>query len=365
MLADVRAQMAPSVQRAQTQVFAAFGWVPWGFDVERDLLGRFARGVAGLYCVTSTQVLLSENMDRVVTRRTLRHELVHAFQDAHYALGVKTHWDTDRGDYIAAIHSLAEGEATCIDLALDDPRGRGCLDRALVASSESSQSDDGALESLPTVVRRSLIAPYVEGVRYVQRLLQKGGWGAVERAWEGELQSTRQLVHEPTQPVEPLPMAPPPTGLGQCTLQYIDVIGEQGLRAILGDMADASEFAAVLESLVGERVAFWECADRCIAAIHLRFARADAAASFGRWLCASAGIPAEGSAPCNEKAPRMLSFHHGGPDIAIASVLPCHGHVLGTWGDMCPILSRFAVQMADFHPSSAALLKETRRILPL
>jgi hypothetical protein len=121
MLADVHAQIAPDVFRAQQDFLAAFGWSPPNFDFERDVLGRFAQEVSGVYCVTSQRVLLARNIDEQSARRTLRHELVHAFQDSRYDLSARTRWATDRGDYVAAIHALAEGEATCIELQLDDP----------------------------------------------------------------------------------------------------------------------------------------------------------------------------------------------------------------------------------------------------
>lgn len=346
MLADAHAQMSADVQEAQAKFLAAFGWVPFDFDIERDLLGRFAPSLAGMYCVTSRQILLSEYSEPKLARQTLRHEVVHAFQDTLYGLDRRTRWQKDRGDYVAAIHSLAEGEATCIERALDDPNHRGCLDPSIARSFER-QSEQGP-DSLPPVIRRSLASAYVDGVRYVTRLLQQGGWAMLEKAWNGGLQSTRQLMQESELPAAPLPLAEPSNEFGNCEPRYVDLIGDQALRNLVWEVADADALPSVLQLLVGERTALWRCGELWVAAMRLRFQRPDAARVFEQWLAGSASMDRGLRTPpgCTTLQQRSMSHHRQGQDIAIVSVLPRHGQVVANLADTCPLVAGFAVRLA-------------------
>jgi|GEM_PF-2160304 len=348
MLADVRHQIPPGEQVAQTQLLAAFGWVPLGFDFNRDVLARFSREVAGLYSVTGKQVLLEWHADPKSIERTLRHELVHAFQDARYGLATRTLWHPDRGDYIAAIHSLAEGEATCIELALEDPRRLGCRDPALAAGQERS-STTAPDASLPAAIRDALMAPYSEGVPYVRRLLEQGGWSAVEHAWNGGLQSTGQLRRDSARPLELLPLAADlPGALTGCALQYLDSLGEQGVRALIGAPAALPRFDWVMQQLRGDRAAVWHCPRAHLVAFRWRFAETIAASEFAQLLGGAIGLSAEaGVLHCRSFARRTVALHQRTQDIAIASVLPRHGQLEGTTADTCPLLSEVTVRLAE------------------
>jgi hypothetical protein len=351
MSADVHAQVTPEDFRAQQDFLAAFGWTPPDFDFERDVLGLFAREVLGVYCVTDRQVLLARNIDQQSAKHTLRHELVHAFQDSRYDLSAKTRWGSDRGDYIAAIHALAEGEATCIELQLDDPHHLGCLDPTFIDSRYLSGDSEPRLFSAPRVVRHSLYAPYVDGVRYVRRLLLQGGWVAVERAWEGKLQSTRGLFRDAELQSVRLPVTEVPASIGQCQLQFVDMAGEESLRSFVSDSATPSELDSALRTLDGERVATWQCQSRCVAAMRLHFRDATGAAGYAGWLIDSWGRDfGGGEMSCLHFENRTVSLQKHGQDIAIASVRPCHVRDVRWTSDNCPQAVELASRLADFYP---------------
>ena len=351
MLADVHAQVAPNVFRAQQDFLAAFGWAPPDFDFERDVLGRFARELFGVYCVTSQQVLLARNVEGRSARRTLRHEVVHAFQDSRYDLSARTRWASDRGDYVAAIHALAEGEATCIELQLDDAHHLGCMGPAFDDSRYRDGDSDQRLLSVPRVVRHSLYAPYVDGVRYVRRLLLQGGWAAVERAWAGKLRSTRALFRATEQETVRLPVTAVPASIGQCQLRFVDMIGEESLRGFVWDTAPPSELDSVLESLDGERAAVWQCNECCVAGMRVHFGDPSGATTYAGWLGDSWEKDFHGGGmSCVHFGTRAVSLQRHGQDIAIASVRPCHARDARGTADNCPLAVELADRLADFYP---------------
>jgi hypothetical protein len=327
MLADARSQTTPEEQAVQSDFLKAFGWVPPDFDFERDVTTPFANELSGLYCFTWHRILLAPHLDSTSIESVLRHELVHAFQDSRYHIGTKVRWATDQADTIAAIHALAEGEAICIARQLADPHRRGCLDLAAEELDHSNVRQ--GLRLLPPVIIESLVAPYVDGVRYVRRLLRESGWPAVERAWHGELQSTRDLLRESSERPNLLPVAHAalPEGFGKCETRYRDILGEQSIRSVIAETASPSEVETTLASLAGERAAVWHCSKFCATAWHFRFFDPTSALVVADWLRSSLGLNrlgTGGSGPCVSHPRGTATLAVRGHDIAITSVHACH-----------------------------------------
>jgi len=225
-----------------------------------------------------------------------------------------------------------------LDPAFDDSRYRG-------------GDSDQRLLSVPRVVRRSLYAPYVDGVRYVRRLLLQGGWVAVERAWQGKLQSTRALFRGREQETVRLPMTEVPPSIGQCQLHFVDMIGEESLRSFVWDTATQSELDSVLETLDGERAAGWQCNERYVAAMRLHFGDATGAAAYAGWLSDSWEVTFHGGGmSCVHFGSRTVSLQRHGQDIAIASVRSRHVRDARGTTDNCPQAVELANLLADFHP---------------
>jgi hypothetical protein len=336
LLADVRAQMPAPILGAQAEFLVGFGLAPPDFDLERDVLRRFAGDVSGVYCVTCRRILLSQAPDTRSLQRTLRHELVHAFQDDRYGLGEKVRWDTDRGDYIAALHALAEGEASCIARALEDPKRRGCLDAE--PNNDEHLISTEFLSGVPRMVRDVLIAPYVEGTRYVRGLLLEGGWAAVESAWDGNLHSTRELSRGEPQPNQRLPALALSSRLAHCDLKYLDVVGEQQLRYLMA--AGASKVDALPEFVEADRMAVWHCPDQTVAAMRLRVRGEAATEALALRLRRSLALPpVKAGISCQQFPNRALGLEWRGRDIAIASVLRRHGQYRPKPADGCPQLA--------------------------
>ena len=327
MLADVHSQTTPEEQTVQSDFLKAFGWVPPDFDFERDVTTPFAHELLGLYSFTWRRILLAPHLDSTSIESVLRHELVHAFQDSRYHIGTKVRWATDQADYIAAIHALAEGEAICIARQLADPRRRGCLDFAAEELDLGNVRE--RLRLLPPIIIESLVAPYVDGVRYVRRLLRESGWPAVERAWHGELQSTRGLLRESSERPNLLPaaLAALPEGFGECRTRYRDILGEQNVRSVIAETTSPSEVETTLGSLAGERAAVWRCSRFCAAAWHFRFTDPTSALVVADWLRSSLGlnkVGTGGSGPCVSHFRGAATLAARGHDIAITSVHACH-----------------------------------------
>ncbi len=174
---------------------------------------------------------------------TLWHELVHALQDQHYGLGKLLHFRDDAGDWQSAVHALAEGDATSAMIdglfaekgvhAPDLPDSVMDLQGALAA---------GAALPVPAIVKRSVVAPYLDGLAFVNALRRRGGWAAVAVAWQRLPASTEQILHldkyDAQEAPEPLAALPPPA-LGPTRIDYSDVYGEETLRILFEEWMPA------------------------------------------------------------------------------------------------------------------------------
>lgn len=331
MLADERSQTSPAVQHAEAEFLSAFGWVPVNFDFERDVTKYFSQDLLGLYCFSWRRILLTEGRDRAAIESTLRHELVHAFQDEHFRIGDRVRWHSDQGDRIAAVHSLAEGEAICLSRQLEDPQRRDCTN--VIIDDFEHPLHGLNLDAVPAVIRYALMSPYVDGVRYVQQLLRRGGWHAVELAWLGKLRATRDLLHPDEASVEPtvaVEIPAPMTDFGSCRAEYVDVLGAQGLASVLFGRMSPDAVKLAVSSLAADRAVVWRCVNACASAWHVRLARPGFARPIANAIWASIGeAPAASTTTrsCKQTDQGAASLVVLGRDIAITSVHGCHGVV--------------------------------------
>ncbi len=269
MVEYVRAQLKEEIPEqvilASNELFFALGVVKANFDYELSLLKLMGSELAGFYDPKHKTMYLRSELDGMNRHITLVHELVHALQDQHYDLGKIIAFREDGSDEQSALHALAEGDATSLMLdeilqdsgktALDMPDEVTALQmRAMTASSPE-------LSDVPGIIKRSVIAPYVDGLLFVHELRRKGGWPAVDAAWKNPPQSTEQLLHiakfEAREAPEVVPV-PAAATRGQAvaapaTVTYHDVMGEQSLRLLFEEWMPARSAAEAADDWAGDR----------------------------------------------------------------------------------------------------------------
>ncbi len=252
--------------KANSTWLAAFGFIPVGYDIDAGMQKLLVDQLAGFYDPHKKAMFLSADLKPAEAYETLAHELVHALQDQHYDLASLLKHRPEDGDRSSAIHALAEGDALSAgyDMSLAD-QGQSSLDldedvftKALTAGVLLSP---GAA-SIPSLLKTTLVSPYIDGFRFVRALREAGGWEAVNRAWEHLPETTEQLLHmdkyashEPALPVPSPPLAlfvshgEPPL-----TVQYTDIVGEQGMRLMLEEWSSRRQAAQAAAGWGGDRM---------------------------------------------------------------------------------------------------------------
>ncbi len=272
--ATFRRELPPHVLSATGDLLIALGAAPVDFDFERAMLSLLESQLAGLYDPRLDAMLIRESLGDAERAATLDHELVHALQDQNYDLDEVGSYEPDMTDASSAISALAEGDATSAmtDAILAKSASPGAPvqratdlpDEVFIAQMATASETATTNESVPAIVRRSLVAPYVDGLLFVHALRRKGGWKAVDAAWNSRPTTTEQILHvekylarEPGVVVE-VP-APPPTATGEAafTLLLSDVWGEQSLRLVFEEWMPPRAARASASGWGGDRIALY------------------------------------------------------------------------------------------------------------
>ncbi len=175
-------QLPESEARRTVAVYALLGLVPDTLDLRALMLGLYTEQVAGFYEPDSAALFILDDQPAAVLQPLLVHELVHAVQDQTVDLEALT--DPELGnDRATAAQAAIEGHATLVMLEYLTEQMRGTpvdlgkvrdFAGSLGPALEGMQSQFPALAGAPTVVRRTLLFPYVEGAAFVQDLWSRG-----------------------------------------------------------------------------------------------------------------------------------------------------------------------------------------------
>lgn len=307
-------EVPAEVLAAQTEELYALGTVPADFDFEQSVLSLMTAQLAGFYVPKTKTMVLGDDLHGVERAATLDHELVHALQDQHYDLEHKLAYRDDASDEQSALHALAEGDATSAMLdAILAPQGRVATD---IPDSVISVQVTGSMEiapstaGIPDILKRSLIAPYVDGIVLVHWARRRGGWAAVDALWRDPPTTTEQLLHPDKllahEAAEVVPVPVPPPG-GPARVVYHDVIGEEALRLLFEEWMPERTAITSASGWGGDRLAVFRDGKRFALGWHLRF---DDAASARRALDAFArGILGGGAVGPAKAHARAKSGH--------------------------------------------------------
>ncbi|HEX6766753.1 MAG TPA: hypothetical protein VF103_14765, partial [Polyangiaceae bacterium] len=247
------------------------------FDYFDNLLLLYGTQLAGFYDPQAKEMVLLDDLGVDAQEATLWHELVHALQDQNYDLEKLTKWAPDRGDAVGAVQSLAEGDAmsAMMDVMLL-PRGQRAVDlpESLVAQSMSAIEALPEVARVPSILKRSIVAPYTDGIAFTHAMRREGDWGRVDAAWHELPQTTEQLLHPEKyrahEAAETVPVPPAPAG-GPEKVSYRDVLGEQTIRLVLEEWVPLETAKRAASGWAGDRVAVFAGGDRRAAAIALRY----------------------------------------------------------------------------------------------
>jgi hypothetical protein len=263
--ASLDRHVPPRAVQGTAELLFGLGTVPQDFDYRGSLLSLMGSELAGLYDPERKTMFLRADLEEGALEATLQHELVHALQDQHYGLARVLEWREDSTDELSALSALAEGDATS---AMLDALLAGAGQRAYEISSELMDAQmrlmtGSAPESagVPSILKRSLIAPYLDGLRFVNDVRREDDWSGVDKVWSRPPATTEQLLHldkyAAAEPAIPVELPPPPEQHGPWEASFHDVWGEQSLRLVFEEWMPSRTAATQAAGWGGDRIVLY------------------------------------------------------------------------------------------------------------
>jgi hypothetical protein len=278
----VSRELPPEAIRNEGLVLQLLGFIPTQFDYEAAEYRLLQDQLAGYYEPEDGTMYMASDLADDEADATLAHELVHALQDQRWNLTERSKYRPGDGDRSEAVSALAEGDATSamfdVIIARASPRsGKTALDLPEDVFSEQIRQgmNQGPAANAPHVMRSSLVAPYLYGTLFVHALRRRGGWEAVNRAWDDAPITSEQMMHvekwlarEPALPVK----APAFGSLGEgWKVSDEDSEGELGTRVAFEEWMDPAAAAEASGGWGGDRGVLVVNADRAAFAWRLRY----------------------------------------------------------------------------------------------
>lgn len=198
----------------QTTVLELLGAIPPGSDLLELTQTVLASQVVGLFVPETEELLVSSSGEAgALEEITLAHELQHALAFDALGLPIPERTRAGRSDRDLAALALIEGDAT-LTMELYALRYVELSEQLSLLDDPAATVGEEELEALPHILQRRLLFPYEAGLEFVCSRYERGGWEAVDRAYDDPPASTAELLDPLAGPVRtgepPEPGSPGP-----------------------------------------------------------------------------------------------------------------------------------------------------------
>ena len=169
-----------------TGLMRAFGMLDGDVDLFDATNDATSGGVLAYYSFDDQRITIRGRRLTPAVRSTLVHELTHALQDQHFAIGARMKKLDAAADHGAStsvasvLTALVEGDAQRVEGLYRDSlpaAQRKALDSG---TADQNAAADQELDQVPTIVVTLMVSPYVLGQALVQTVAADGGNAAVD-----------------------------------------------------------------------------------------------------------------------------------------------------------------------------------------
>lgn len=268
----IATKLPPNKIEMEQLVYRALGVVPDDYDYANGIIELYVSQIGGYYDPEKKHFIMAAWIPAVMQATVGVHELTHALQDQHFDLEKLLSPKIENGDKLLALAALVEGDATAVmtdysrELSGQEQLSQEPSIDALILQQILAGSA-GGLEKTPEALRSLLLFPYTSGLRFVHKLLRKGGYSEIDRAFRAPPESSREILHpELYLAGRGTPSIPNRAELDRGAAKdeciYTDIIGEFGISAILGAGAkDKSKAVEAAKGWVGDRVGVYRLSE--------------------------------------------------------------------------------------------------------
>jgi len=183
--------------------------VPAGYDMSEANIRLLRKMVLGFYDPDNDCYFVVKGRSEpggLQFDMTAAHELGHAYRDVD-----KDYWKRVREgvlrdeDRAIAVTCLVEGDAELIGRSVGEAVRSGvAIDKVLpgvvktarfAANNTAAEAANPTMRGFPLMLREMLITRYLIGMTFSAAVFERGGWPALERAFDDPPRSTEQILH--------------------------------------------------------------------------------------------------------------------------------------------------------------------------
>jgi len=252
---NLHVEMTPQEIHIQEAALQAFGLVSPDFNLEEFLTSFYTEQAAGFYDPHRKTMFIADWVEPDMQRLVLAHELTHALQDQNFDLEKFLKAVRPDDDASSARQAMVEGHATAAmiqqliaPMKLEDMPS---LEPLMTQVIRQQYEEFPAFNRAPFFFRLQALFPYIEGMGFMQRGLQAGGWKRLNSLFNDPPNTTKEIF-EPQAYFEkqqlPKVSLPHPAPLAEIPgLNFLaeNIMGELGYYAVLGQLISEDEAKSV------------------------------------------------------------------------------------------------------------------------
>ena len=221
-----------------------------------------ARSLLGVYDPVEKRIVVRGELPVPLLHRVVVHELTHALDDQHHPLD-EVLLDL-RTEQSRALQALMEGDASRVDALFRDQ-----LPAADRQAAEGVVDGIGDLPSSAGPFLQMLAFPYVAGPEFVKALVEAGGTAAIDEAFRSRPTTSEEVLH-PDRFLKRAPSVFVPGPGADGPLLGLGVLGELGLRLLIGQTLDERAAARAADGWGGDHYVAWSDNERTCVRVNLR-----------------------------------------------------------------------------------------------
>jgi hypothetical protein len=265
---NLRVEMTPQEIHIQEATLRAFGLVSPDFNLEKFLISFYTEQAAGFYDPHRKTMFIADWVEPEMQRLVMAHELTHALQDQNFDLEKFLKAARSDDDASSARQAIVEGHATAAmiqqliaPMKLEDMPS---LEPLMALVIRQQYEEFPAFNQAPFFFRFQALFPYIEGMGFMQRGLQGGGWKRLNSVFNDPPSTTKEIF-EPQAYFEkqqlPKVSLPHPALLaGIRGLNFLaeNTLGELGYYEVLGQLISEDEAKSVATGWLADRYLLYE-----------------------------------------------------------------------------------------------------------
>jgi hypothetical protein len=180
----------------EARMLEALGAIPFDSNLRAVTKDLLESQVAGFYVPKTNELFVPGNPDEpmsAVERTIMAHELEHAVSDQRLGIPLPDDPSPSKIDESIATLSVVEGDAT-LTMQRYTIAEIPVFEQLSLLNDASLANSEEALERVPHYLQQQLTFPYLSGLEFTCDLYARGGWKAVDKAYDHPPTTTAEIL---------------------------------------------------------------------------------------------------------------------------------------------------------------------------